>query len=1029
MRKENIAMLQDTLDILDRGWYQLHGEIIPLKLSHSQMEEVQVYLPRDVEAVCAAKDFEHLHVPGRCAYGCENADSYSLARKRAEQLSDQLRQKGAKPILVLNLANPVNPGGGVRRGARAQEEDLCRKSSLLVSLESKRAKAYYEYNRALETYMGSDAVMIHPQVEIIKDENGELLPESVIVAVMTCAAPMLSHGMEGMSEQQYEALVYHRITGMLKVAAYLGYRYLVLGAFGCGAFRNDAHIVSDLFYRALKEFDFDGMRASDMFRRIDFAVLSRSEEMYNFNEFSRNFSDFYRDEDQKETDVALEQKKANEVRQNAIRGCIFGGAVGDALGYPVEFLQENQIFSRHGAKGIKAYRKDQSTGKVLVSDDTQMTLFTANGLLVGDTRGALRGIRSEPRVYVMEAYKDWLRTQQWSMDEVIRREQRSGNERSSWLLDVPELYSRRAPGNTCLSALRDGTEYEDYVKAQRNQSKGCGGIMRVAPLAVRYQVEDIGTLDMEGAQLAAITHGHSLGYMPAAVLVHVINRIVFPPEGKRMSLREIVVEARDIARQLFDGTPHLSELVDIIDRAIRLSENGDGDLENIHRLGEGWVAEETLGISLYCALRYQNDFSAGVIAAVNHRGDSDSTGAVTGNILGVYLGYEAIDERWKKDLELSDVILEMADDLCHGCRMSEFSNYDDPDWTEKYVKMHRPVRGQRVVFFWKDDEENGYLSNWYGRKFVIDDFEYLFVEQYMMAEKARLFHDSARYTAILRATGPWECKELGRQVKPFDAKTWNAAKYEVVKTANRAKFEQNPDLLAKLLDTGDAILAEASPRDGIWGIGLDATAASGVSPEAWPGRNLLGKILMDLRTEFSGKRAAKPETVLRTVQGDITRVSDVEAIVNAANRSLLGGSGVDGAIHRAAGAGLLEECRKLHGCETGEAKLTGAYNLPCKYVIHTVGPVWQDGGHKEAEMLAACYRNALQVAVDHQIRSVAFPSISTGVFSYPLEEAAKVAVQAVNLFVHEHPGKLDLVEWVLLDAHTREVYEKALQMG
>ncbi|MBR1711328.1 MAG: O-acetyl-ADP-ribose deacetylase [Clostridia bacterium] len=186
---------------------------------------------------------------------------------------------------------------------------------------------------------------------------------------------------------------------------------------------------------------------------------------------------------------------------------------------------------------------------------------------------------------------------------------------------------------------------------------------------------------------------------------------------------------------------------------------------------------------------------------------------------------------------------------------------------------------------------------------------------------------------------------------------------------------------------------------------------------------------MDLRTELSGKRAAKPETVLRAVQGDITRVSDVEAIVNAANRSLLGGSGVDGAIHRAAGAGLLEECRKLHGCETGEAKLTGAYNLPCKYVIHTVGPVWQDGGHKEAEMLAACYRNALQVAVDHQIRSVAFPSISTGVFSYPLEEAAKVAVQAVNLFVHEHPGKLDLVEWVLLDAHTREVYEKALQMG
>lgn len=152
----------------------------------------------------------------------------------------------------------------------------------------------------------------------------------------------------------------------------------------------------------------------------------------------------------------------------------------------------------------------------------------------------------------------------------------------------------------------------------------------------------------------------------------------------------------------------------------------------------------------------------------------------------------------------------------------------------------------------------------------------------------------------------------------------------------------------------------------------------------------------------------------------------MDAIVNAANRSLLGGGGVDGAIHRAAGPELLEECRKLHGCNTGEAKLTGAYHLPYKYVIHTAGPVWNGGKRKEPEFLAGCYRNSLQVAVNKGIRSVAFPSISTGVYSYPVDEAARIAVSTVNQFIEEYPGALDLVEWVLFDKRTYDVYDKAL---
>lgn len=168
------------------------------------------------------------------------------------------------------------------------------------------------------------------------------------------------------------------------------------------------------------------------------------------------------------------------------------------------------------------------------------------------------------------------------------------------------------------------------------------------------------------------------------------------------------------------------------------------------------------------------------------------------------------------------------------------------------------------------------------------------------------------------------------------------------------------------------------------------------------------------------------KTMIHTVRGDITKIDSVEAIVNAANKSLLGGGGVDGAIHRAAGKELLAECRTLHGCETGEAKITGAYRLPCQYVIHTVGPVWHGGGHHEAALLANCYTNSLQLAADHGIRSIAFPSISTGIYSYPVDQAADIAVRAVSFFVKYHPDALDDILWVLFDDRTKAAYDKAL---
>lgn len=163
--------------------------------------------------------------------------------------------------------------------------------------------------------------------------------------------------------------------------------------------------------------------------------------------------------------------------------------------------------------------------------------------------------------------------------------------------------------------------------------------------------------------------------------------------------------------------------------------------------------------------------------------------------------------------------------------------------------------------------------------------------------------------------------------------------------------------------------------------------------------------------------------MLKTRKGDITKITDVQAIVNAANESLLGGGGVDGAIHRAAGPQLLEECRALHGCPTGEAKLTKGYRLPCDYVIHTVGPVWRGGTNGEPQKLASCYFNSLKVAVENNIRTVAFPSISTGIYGYPVEKAAKEAVGAVRRFLEQFPDTIDLVEWVLFDDRTFAAYE------
>ena len=361
------------------------------------------------------------------------------------------------------------------------------------------------------------------------------------------------------------------------------------------------------------------------------------------------------------------------------RGCLLGCAAGDALGYTIEFWDEEEIFTQYGDSGITEY--ELTNGVALISDDTQMTLFTANGLLYGTTRGMTRGIGGDYSLYVANAYKDWLLTQ--TEEYPINRDKQFTY---SWLLDIPELFDRRYPGRTCLSAIHLGAN--GTIEEPINRSKGCGGVMRVAPVGLYFEEGRMPAekLDRLGAEVAAITHGHEVGYIPAATLTHIIRRL----SHEIISIEEAVKSSLNATQSLFDGFAALPEYMKLMNLAVDLSKRDMDDLDAIHKLGEGWVADEALAIAIYCALKYPEDFDSALIAAVNHQGDSDSTGAITGNIVGAHIGLSGIPEKYTKNLELKDIILEMADDLYNDCQISEDDDIVDELWESKYIAGRYP---------------------------------------------------------------------------------------------------------------------------------------------------------------------------------------------------------------------------------------------------------------------------------------------------------------------------------------------------
>lgn len=319
--------------------------------------------------------------------------------------------------------------------------------------------------------------------------------------------------------------------------------------------------------------------------------------------------------------------------------------MGDALGAPVEFHSLEAILGEFGPAGIRDFQPEFGRYGA-ITDDTQMTLFTAEGLLRAHVRERLTG-RSAFTEGVAHAYQRWLITQG------VRRQ---GNQTGldGWLISHEALFSIRAPGNTCLSALTERVSLEDMGPV-RNNSKGCGGIMRVAPVGLYAAARGLSaewafTL---GTDLSALTHGHPTGQLPGGVLAMVIRELVLGRE-----LQAALPAALALVRQ----RAACEETLAAMEAAVALAARATPPREALAQLGQGWIAEEALAIALFCALRAEN-LEEGVIMATNHAGDSDSTASITGNLLGAARGVHEIPDRWLEKVEFRKTLLAMADDL------------------------------------------------------------------------------------------------------------------------------------------------------------------------------------------------------------------------------------------------------------------------------------------------------------------------------------------------------------------------------
>lgn len=353
---------------------------------------------------------------------------------------------------------------------------------------------------------------------------------------------------------------------------------------------------------------------------------------------------------------------------NFYTGCLLGGAIGDALGAPIEFMKINEIRSKYGNTGVTDYVEfANNTGEF--TDDTQMTLFTAEALLRAHHRAMLKGITGALNSIAFQSYQRWLFTQnnKFTQDSLRNND--------GWLLKEAELYKKRAPGITCMGALAGGVA--GTIDEPINDSKGCGTIMRMAPVGLMFYGDNQQAFEV-GCDLAAITHGHPTGYLSAGFFAAMIADLAV---GE--SLQNAMTNATQILKK-WDGH---KETLDAVDKAIALYKKAKSNSvalnpETYEQLGSGWIAEEALSLSVFASLVFENNFEKGVLFAVNHSGDCDSTGSITGNILGLINGIEQLPQKWITNLKANELVKQVAEDL--HVRVLGNSEYEDMEWWRKY---------------------------------------------------------------------------------------------------------------------------------------------------------------------------------------------------------------------------------------------------------------------------------------------------------------------------------------------------------
>lgn len=361
--------------------------------------------------------------------------------------------------------------------------------------------------------------------------------------------------------------------------------------------------------------------------------------------------------------------------QNKIRGCLLGGAIGDAFGYPVEYLDFAQIQTRYGENGILGY--DLTNGFAEISDNMQMALFTANGLLLGKTMGFMKGKMGPYAAYITAAYLDWLKTQR-----LVRPD--PGYRHRCWLYEVPELHHRRHPDTTCLQMLTERTI--GTIEQACNSTKGAIGAARVAPIGAFFDPHHMAQTEIDrlGAEAAAITHGHPTSWICAAAVVHLINCIIYcgATHADWKELLEDTIQA--ITHGFSSYSPEA--IINQLKRGYKLASSKFTDRQVLDTLGDGTSGDSVLAMAIFCAVRYGTDFEGSIIAAVNHNGDSSAVGTICGSLQGAMLGAAQLPEYDLEPLELREVIDEIAVDLWCDCRMRQDSNFYDEDWARKYLE-------------------------------------------------------------------------------------------------------------------------------------------------------------------------------------------------------------------------------------------------------------------------------------------------------------------------------------------------------